>query len=977
MKLLTKVPSLRVIGRPYNGGGWPRSLFVLLTIGALMIQALCVYYEAHRRTLQTTVGIKLDLDLDIVPDSGAGDPGMGLTYLAQQSGFREQDRILALDGQPVPNILAYRRVLDSYEADSMVVLTVLRDGQRMELPAIRVGTMPLDILVLFRFVAGLAFLLVGAAVALLSSREHSVAEKRRARLFFLACLFLGLYVSLVQTRITDLIYVQAVALALAPAAVIHFFLSFPVERALVRSPWVWLLYAPSLALMILTVSAFDMAVQAGTGTYQAPLFALLSGEIGFGYLQLSGIFGLAMMAYVYATTSDPVQRRQLQWIMLGLACAIVPAAVDLILTLRAEHSVQTSRWLLLGFLPIPITFAFAILRYRLWDVDLVLSRSVVYGLLTAALAAVYLLLVSGLSTALGLATGGRGDSAYPVVLFLSALLIGLLVNPLRSRLQAVIDRVFFRRQVDHQAALARWSEELATSLRFSNLARLLLQEVPERLQIERAWLLVLDQEERYLEALSVAETPPGSVGDLSVPVHSGWAVRLARPDAVLMLHDEAREYSAGGSGSLRSSLTESWGKVLGELGPAGSAALAEWTEAGVDLALPLVSGGHAATPALRTRELPGAEPGDAGLEDTRLVGFYLLGHKLSGDIYQRQEMEFLRTLSNQAAVAIANARLYEQVRGLSEELELKVQERTKELRDFVSVVFHELSTPITSIRGFTDLLLDKAREYSVEAHRQGGEGALSLKQVRYLNTIKRNVGRLMRLVDDLSDVSKIEDGRLTVHPEPLDLHDVLSETMGSLTSIIEEKGLQVTAAIPADVGTVYGDRYRVVQILTNLVGNACRYTPAGGQITVAATRIDGGAGDASPTDSSLREGRSSGPGAGSMGWVELTVTDTGIGIHKHDLPRIFERFYRSEDPLVREHPGTGLGLAITKSLVELHGSHLWVNSSVGKGSIFGFALPLAGLGHQVAQAEGGRFQGGADLDPEREAVPVEDGYGAG
>jgi two-component system phosphate regulon sensor histidine kinase PhoR len=171
-------------------------------------------------------------------------------------------------------------------------------------------------------------------------------------------------------------------------------------------------------------------------------------------------------------------------------------------------------------------------------------------------------------------------------------------------------------------------------------------------------------------------------------------------------------------------------------------------------------------------------------------------------------------------------------------------------------------------------------------------------------------------VEDLSDISKIEDGRLVIHPAPLDLERIVRETVNSLVSTIEEKGLRIEIALAPDIPAVLGDPQRVGQIFTNLVSNACRYTPAGGQITIASNRVNGTA--------------------------EMIVQDTGIGIREDDLERIFERFYRSDDPLVQEHSGTGLGLAIAKSLVELHGGQLWVKSKVGEGSSFGFTLPVAG-----------------------------------
>lgn len=302
-----------------------------------------------------------------------------------------------------------------------------------------------------------------------------------------------------------------------------------------------------------------------------------------------------------------------------------------------------------------------------------------------------------------------------------------------------------------------------------------------------------------------------------------------------------------------------------------------WKEAGVHVALPLVSAGQ-------------------------MVGVYLLGPKLSGDVYQRQELDLLRTLAYQAAVAIANARLYEQVHALSRDLEDKVRERTEELRLFVSTVYHELSNPITVTRGYTELLLDSHGD------------SLNDRQKEYLRATLRNLRRLTRLVGDLSDISRIDDGRLALEPQPLDLGKVIEETIHSHSWLIEEKGLQIQVEAFPGTPRVLGDPERVEQILTNLISNACRYTPVGGQITIIAKCRDR--------------------------VVETIICDTGIGIQKHDLEHIFERFFRSDDPLVREQPGTGLGLSIAKSLVELHGGEIWVKSQVGKGSEFGFTLPV-------------------------------------
>lgn len=816
-----------------------RPLIVLLTLAALAIQCASIWGSIQARRLGPVDGMRFELETLTL---------LAVPLGARSTGLEVGDRFLALDGVPISSILEYRAVLNRHPAGSSVIVTVDRDGQVLDLPPIGIRNKPQDLRFFVRNILGFVFI-VGTACTALASPHN-----RAARLFWVAGQTIGLYFALLVTDLDSLVPVQLVALGMTPALVAHFFLIFPRDR-LAGGKKGWLgLYLGALLLTALNMVVYGRAVQAGIGRFEEWPYQFVSDQLSFGVWVLSIAFGLASMAFSYRKL-QPVERRQVQWIMWGLGCALAAGVIDIILTSTRSQTSGVNALLLLAILPVPVSFSFAVLRYRMWDIDLVLQRSVVYGLVTALSAAVYLLLVSALANALGAATGSRD---YTIVLFVSALVIGLLVNPLRSRIQEAIDSIFYRRQLDYQQALARWSVALSTSLRFADIADLLLRDVPSQLAVDSAWLLVLDATETHL--MPIGSEPPEQdeqqeAPDLALLAHSAVAEELARPGAILLLHGEEH------GEALANSRTD----------------LPTWREAGVRVALPLVSA-------------------------DQLVGVYLLGKKLSGDIYQRQELNLLRTLCNQAAVAIANARLYEQVHAFSQELEEKVRERTKELRDFVSVVYHELSTPISSVSGYVSMLLE-------------GRGVtLNDRAVQYLQTVSRNVSRLNQLVGDLADVARIEDGRLKIFPEPFDLLPAVEEVITTLATLIEEKALQVSVDVAPDANRVRGDRQRVVQILVNLVRNACRYTPAGGSVTVSACR-------------EKRKAR-------------ITVEDTGVGIQKEDLEHIFERFYRSQDPYVRQHRGTGLGLSITKLLVELHGSRLWVESTVGKGSAFTFFLPI-------------------------------------
>jgi len=828
-----------------------RLVVIILTLSCLAVQAWCVADEVSRREL----GLLIDKDLKLsVP-----------TPRLAEAGLEVGDIVLAVNGRELQGLHDYFQAYQPLKAGSQVIVKIQRGDQLLE-KSVPVDLRPLTPVFFVRGIVALAFVMIGALVG------WQRPESKLARLFFLTAIDLALWFILWPVTSTILLYLYAVVLALASGLTLHFFLVFPEESTeiplggfMVRTHWWFVLYLPSLALMAITIRAFQKAVQDHQSLFYAPVFWswMTWAQV---YLALCAIMGLVRLAYLYATTREPVVKRQTQWLLWGLTCATIAIVCDVILTWAGAQTVLRTTVLLLATIPLPVGFAFAVLRYHLLEVDLVIRRSVVYAVLTGSLVTLYLILISLLSNAVGFAVGTRG---YALVLFLSALIIGILTNPLRSRIQDIIDLTFFRRHLDYERTLSQWSEQLSTSIQFADLSRLLLNEVPQQLAISRAWLLVLNKQATHLEPLVASDAPEARLSGKVPEARLSGKVPEARLSGKV---PEARLSGMGlaADSDLAARLFSQKMIVLDDHDPA------VWHEAGMRVALPLVSG-------------------------KQLLGIYLLGEKLSGDLYLRQELDLLRTFTNQAAVAIANARLYEQVRAFSQELEKKVEERTRELRESLSAVYHELRTPITAIQGYSELVLD------------GGAGPVTDKQVRYMTIVQNNVHRLAALVTDLAEVSYIETGRLIIRPEPLDLRTAAEDTVASLAGLIEEKELKVEIKPASTAPVVQGDYRRVVQILTNLLGNACRYTPVGGQITVSFQPVDG---------------------------VMLTmVRDTGIGIRPDELDRIFERFYRSDDPLVREQRGTGLGLSIAKSLVELHGGRIWVESEVGKGSAFGFTLP--------------------------------------
>jgi signal transduction histidine kinase len=255
------------------------------------------------------------------------------------------------------------------------------------------------------------------------------------------------------------------------------------------------------------------------------------------------------------------------------------------------------------------------------------------------------------------------------------------------------------------------------------------------------------------------------------------------------------------------------------------------------------------------------------------------------------EREALERLADHAAAAAENTRLFQRLRRAND---AKSQ--------FVSIVSHELKIPMTSIRGYADLL------------KQELIGPVNEKQLEFLRTIMSNVDRMVALVSDLSDISRIETGRLRIEPAAVPAGATIRDVLAQMKPQFDSRQQAVETGIPEDLPKLHTDPQRLMQILTNLLSNASKYSPEGGRIEILAER------------------------EGSL--ARITVRDHGIGMTAEEQSRLFTQFYRGESAAVRDQPGWGLGLHVTKRMVEVLGGGIGVESKPGEGSVFWFTQPI-------------------------------------
>ncbi|HEU4725766.1 MAG TPA: ATP-binding protein [Candidatus Eisenbacteria bacterium] len=258
--------------------------------------------------------------------------------------------------------------------------------------------------------------------------------------------------------------------------------------------------------------------------------------------------------------------------------------------------------------------------------------------------------------------------------------------------------------------------------------------------------------------------------------------------------------------------------------------------------------------------------------------------------FTTEDQDVLSMLASQASIAIANAKLYEQTKEL---------DRLKS--EFVAVVSHEVRTPLTSIKGSLELLSDD------RFHK------LPDPQKELLGICQANTERLITLINDILDFSKLEASKLPMTMEVVDLRHVLTEAVENIRSLAGMRNVGIDLRIDDSAGTIDADSMRIGQVITNLVGNAIKFSPDGGHVEVFAS--------------------------GDEGLVTVSVKDYGRGIAPRDLNRLFQRFAQLDSSTTRKAGGTGLGLVISKGIVEQHGGKIWVESALDQGSTFSFSLP--------------------------------------
>lgn len=508
-----------------------------------------------------------------------------------------------------------------------------------------------------------------------------------------------------------------------------------------------------------------------------------------------------------------------------------------------------------------VAITYSVIRHRLLDIRFIVARSVAYSLLVLVMGGAY---ASALFIVGTLIFKQQESINSLVISAIFAIIIVFSFQPIKALFEKYTDKVFFRNQYEPEMLLGTLSKVMSKTIILSELSDLVLKEILGQLKISFGNLVL--------------------VGDGTMEWVNGKNEmdQIAADDEKVLL------------GLVRDLVNTPGENVLVSDEQDDASQEKEFMRKyNIEILLPLVV-------------------------ENKVVGTIILGNKSSGDIYSSQDIDILKILAPEVAVAVRNALSYEEIKRFNITLKEEVDKATEDLQkanehlkqldklkdEFVSLASHELRTPMTIIKSYLWMVL------------QDKKAKLTDQQKLYLERAFTASDGLINLVNDMLNVSRIESGRFSIEKQDIDITDLVKTTVTELTPEAEKRGLKLEFNLRNSVPkTISIDPERIKQILINLIGNSMKFTHDTGRIEVSLSSENN--------------------------MVVVRVADNGVGISKENMAKLFQKFGLLRESYEKSDvQGTGLGLYISKSIVELHSGRIWAESEgEGKGTVFTFTLP--------------------------------------
>lgn len=633
------------------------------------------------------------------------------------------------------------------------------------------------------------------------------------------------------------------------------FIVFPAAHFNKPSPFrrVVVVYTIVVSFLILTPAVFSHLDTTGGGANPVPAPGII-----FFVIQQIGLLALiAITLYGRYRHAKGKEREQFKYIIFGLIVTISSILFFnfvLVQLFKITSLVFVSNIASLFFTG---AFAYAIVWQRLFDIRLVVARSVTYLLSIVTIGVAYGLVAFSLVDQLLFGTSSQSSITQNTVNTALAVVLAFTFQPIRRFFEKVTDKIFFRDKYDAQLLINSVGRILASEIELETLTAKVVHEVTKQMRVAHADIIVLekDQETIFYDAGQMEN---------HTPLHRRDLIKLG--NAVVVADD-----LAGGERK----------EIMGSYNMSVASALRANKE---------------------------------------LIGYLFLGEKLSSDAYSAADIEVLKIIVNELAVAVQNAKAFTEIQRFNETLQEKVKEATAKLRkanedlksldqakdEFISMASHQLRTPLTTAKGYAAMVLD------------GDFGKFPSKMKQPLDQVLDSTSRMSGLINDLLNVSRMDAGKFFIDATDVDLDVEVRGELNQLANLSQAKGVTLTYHPPKKkIPLIKLDLDKTRQVIMNIADNAVHYSspPSGGGKADIYLELEGNE-------------------------AVFKVIDNGIGVPDDIKPKLFAKFFRAGNAQQARPDGTGLGLYLVKRVVEDQGGTIIFESQVGKGSTFGFRMPL-------------------------------------
>jgi len=557
------------------------------------------------------------------------------------------------------------------------------------------------------------------------------------------------------------------------------------------------------------------------------------------FIVISVLSALVLFIRSYFKTTLVTEKKKLKWILLGLI--VGPGAFVFLWVIPQSittYGLVPEELIVLLMTSVPIAFGISIVRYHLLDIDLVLRRSLIYTVVILLLLIIYIAVIVGFSASFNYANSGA-------ISIVAAIVIALLSQPVKQKVQSFVDKKFYHVRYNFNMALEKLFEAIKNSADIESLCGNTIGQI-------QAIIPVKEAEFYFVEYL---------LNSIGSSIYSG---KTAKPKWL----NELIENRTG---------AEFWG-------------VKNYIEPGLNFK-------HIECNGLKNDGCAVIFP--VNNSQKRLIAMLLLGGKKAENKYTFEDIDLLKKVTNQVGLTIERIQLQENViKGKLEQEKLEELNRLKSL--FISGVSHELKTPLTSIRIFSELM--SSPNLSPE------------KRLEYFNTIEGESNRLTLMINNILNFAKIEKGTRQFLFSEIDLSSVVKQGIKLFEYQLNSLGFYVSCNTPEQSLIVYGDENALLEVITNLISNSIKYSKAQKHL-----EINGGF---------------------ASGNITLKITDKGVGIEKEEIEKIFEPFYRAGGRECQgQIEGAGLGLSIVKHIIDAHNGSILYESEKGKGTTVTLTFP--------------------------------------